>query len=77
MDLTETFTLMLQSKGWKRTVANIYRRYYLDRETRKISHRDRRFTQGAALMGEIYDKAFARGVQLRAASASVEITQSF
>ncbi|WP_230291385.1 FAD-dependent oxidoreductase [Croceicoccus sp. Ery5] len=65
MDLTETFTLMLQSKGWKRTVANIYRRYYLDRETRKISHRDRRFTQGAALMGEIYDKAFARGVQLR------------
>lgn len=65
MDLTETFTLMMQAKGWKRTVANIYRRYWLDRETRKLSHRDRRFTQGAALMGELYEKAFARGVELR------------
>ena len=65
MDLTETFTLMMRSKGWKRTVANIYRRYYLDRETRKVSHRDRRFTQGAGLMGALYEKAFARGVQLR------------
>jgi 3-oxosteroid 1-dehydrogenase len=65
MDLAETFTLMTQEKGWKRTVANILRRYWLDRDTRKVSHRDRRFTQGAALMGEIYEKVFARGVQLR------------
>ncbi len=65
MDLAETFTLMMQAKGWRRTVANIYRRYYLDRDTRKVSHRDRRFTQGAALMGALYEQAFARGVQLR------------
>jgi 3-oxosteroid 1-dehydrogenase len=65
MDLTETFTLMMQAKGWRRTVANIYRRYHLDRETRKVSHRDRRFTMGAALMGALYERAFARGVELR------------
>lgn len=65
MDLTETFTLMMRSSGWKRTVANIYRRYYLDREARKVGARDRRFTQGAALMGQIYEQAFKRGVELR------------
>ena len=65
MDLTETFTLMTQEKGWRRTVINIFRRYWRDRDTRRVSHRDRRFTQGAALMGEIYEKVFARGVELR------------
>jgi len=65
MDLGETFTLMTQEKGWKRAVANILRRYWLDRDTRRVSHRDRRFTQGAALMGEIYEKVFAKGAQLR------------
>jgi 3-oxosteroid 1-dehydrogenase len=73
MDLTETFTLMTQEKGWKRTVANILRRYWLDRDTRRVSHRDRRFTQGAALMGEIYEKVFARGVQLRTETQLVEL----
>lgn len=65
MDLTETFTLMMQAKGWKRTVVNIHRRYWLDRATRRISRRDRRFTQGAALMGQIYRKLFDRGVEIR------------
>lgn len=65
MDLAETFVLMTQEKGWRRTVVNIFRRYWLDRDTRKVSHRDRRFTQGAALMGELYEKVFARGVELR------------
>ncbi|MDQ4420342.1 FAD-dependent oxidoreductase [Sphingobium sp. DEHP117] len=65
MDLPETFTLMMQAKGWRRTVINILRRYHLDRETRRASHRDRRFTQGAALMGWLFQKAFERGVELR------------
>ncbi|MDB5726034.1 MAG: 3-oxosteroid 1-dehydrogenase [Novosphingobium sp.] len=65
MDLAETFTLMMQAKGWKRTVVNIYQRYWLDRKTRRISGRDRRFTQGAALMGQIYKGVFARGVEIR------------
>ncbi|GAA0304073.1 3-oxosteroid 1-dehydrogenase [Sphingomonas oligophenolica] len=65
MDLTETFALMARSKGWRKTVVNILRRYWLDRGTRKLSHRDRRFTQGAALMGQIYKQLFDRGVELR------------
>ncbi|WP_226631936.1 FAD-dependent oxidoreductase [Novosphingobium profundi] len=73
MDLTETFTLMMQAKGWRRTVTNILRRYWLDRETRKVGRRDRRFTQGAALMGEIYEKVLARGVELRTETALVEL----
>ncbi|GAM04254.1 hypothetical protein MBENS4_1252 [Novosphingobium sp. MBES04] len=73
MDLTETFTLMMQAKGWRRTVAHILRRYWLDRETRAVGRRDRRFTQGAALMGEIYEKVLARGVELRTETALVEL----
>ncbi|MCJ2187333.1 FAD-dependent oxidoreductase [Novosphingobium sp. 2638] len=65
MDLTETFTLMMQSKGWRGTAAKIVGRYWLDRGSRKVSHRDRRFTQGAALMGATYEQAFRRGVELR------------
>lgn len=65
MDLTETFALMMQQKGWRRVAANIIQRYWLDRGTRKLSHRDRRFTQGAALMGATYEAVFKRGVPLR------------
>ena len=65
MDLTETFALMMQHKGWRRVAANIIRRYWMDRGTRKVSHRDRRFTQGAALLGATYEAVFKKGVQLR------------
>lgn len=65
MDLTETFALMMQSKGWRRVAGKMIGRYWLDRGTRQVSHRDRRFTQGAALMGATYEQVFARGVELR------------
>jgi 3-oxosteroid 1-dehydrogenase len=65
MDLTETFALMMQQKGWRQVAARMIGRYWSDRGTRKVSHRDRRFTQGAALMGATYKQAFARGVELR------------
>lgn len=65
MDLTETFALMMQQKGWRGVAAKIIARYWKDRSTRKVSHRDRRFTQGAALMGATYEQAFRRGVELR------------
>jgi 3-oxosteroid 1-dehydrogenase len=65
MDLVETFSLMMQQKGWRRTVVKMISRYWLDRSTRRLSHRDRRFTQGAALMGHTYKQVFARGVELR------------
>jgi 3-oxosteroid 1-dehydrogenase len=65
MDLTETFALMMQNKGWRTTAAKVIGRYWSDRSTRKISHRDRRFTSGAALMGSVYKQVFKRGVEVR------------
>ena len=65
MDLTETFALMMQQKGWRKVAANVIRRYWMDRGTRKVSHRDRRFTQGAALIGATYEQVFKKGVELR------------
>lgn len=65
MDLVETFALMMQQKGWRFTAAKVIARYWLDFSTRRLSHRDRRFTQGAALMGAVYKQVFARGVELR------------
>ncbi|MEY2927008.1 MAG: hypothetical protein RL367_1485 [Pseudomonadota bacterium] len=73
MDLVETFSLMMQQKAWRKTAFNIIRRYHMDRATRRISHRDRRFTQGAALMGHTYKQVFARGVELRMETALDEI----
>ncbi len=65
MDLTETFALMMQQKGWRGVAAKIISRYWMDRSTRKVSPRDRRFTQGAALIGALYEQVFKAGVQLR------------
>lgn len=65
MDLTETFALMMQSKGWRTVAGKMIGRYWLDRGTRSVSHRDKRFTQGAALMGATYEQVFRRGVELR------------
>ena len=73
MDLTETFSLMMQHKGWRQTAAKVISRYWLDRSTRKVSHRDKRFTQGAALMGAVYKQVFARGVELRLDTALTEL----
>jgi len=73
MDLTETFALMMQSKGWRTVAAKMIARYWSDRSTRKVSHRDRRFTQGAALMGSVYHEAFKRGVELRLETALEEL----
>ena len=73
MDLTETFSLMMQQKGWRMTAAKMISRYWMDRSTRRVSHRDRRFTQGAALMGHTYKQVFARGAELRLETALDEL----
>jgi len=73
MDLNETFALMLQTKGWRQVVAKMITRYWADRSTRKVSHRDRRFTQGAALMGALYEQVFKRGVELRMETGMEEL----
>ncbi len=64
MDLGEFFTLSARGKGWKRALARILWGYWSDRSTRAFTRRDRRLTQGAALMGHLYKRLFDRGVQV-------------
>jgi 3-oxosteroid 1-dehydrogenase len=65
MDVMEFFAISSRGPGWIKTFLNMVQRYWTDFETRSISKRDRRFTQGAALMGGVYKQVFARGVELR------------
>ena len=65
LDLSEMFPLMMQQKGWRGVAAKVIARYWADRSTRAISKRDKRFVQGAALMGRVYQQVFKRGVELR------------
>lgn len=65
MDLVETFSILARSKGWVNNVVRIIKNYWLDVGTRKFTARDRRFTIGAALMGQLYERIFARGVEVR------------
>jgi 3-oxosteroid 1-dehydrogenase len=65
MDLVETFSILARSKGWLTNVARIIANYWLDVGTRAFTARDRRFTIGAALMGQMYEQIFARGIEVR------------
>ncbi len=65
MDVMEFFAMSTRGPGWINTFLNMVQRYWLDGGTRAISKRDRRFTQGAALMGQVYKRVFDRGVALR------------
>ena len=66
LDLSEMFPLMMQQKGWRQVAAKVIARYWADRGTRGISKRDRRFVQGAALMG----RGLPAGVQARRRAAA-------
>ncbi len=65
MDLSEFFALSARAKGWRRVLMRILWHYWTDFGTRRISRRDRRFTSGAALMGQIYKRIFQRGIEVR------------
>lgn len=65
MDVMEFFAISTRGPGWIKTFLNMVQRYWGDLETRKLSKRDRRFTQGAALMGHVYKRVFERGAELR------------
>ena len=65
MDLAEFFALSSRARGWIFTLARILWRYWTDLGTRRITRRDRRFTSGAALMGQIYKRIFARDIEVR------------
>jgi 3-oxosteroid 1-dehydrogenase len=65
MDLGEFFAISTKGPGWIRAFLKMVGRYWTDFSTRRIGGRDRRFTQGAALMGHIFKQVFDRGVEVR------------
>lgn len=65
MDLAEFFAASTRPRGWMFVILRIFARYWSDLSTRRISRRDRRFTQGAALMGWVYKRIFERGIEVR------------
>jgi 3-oxosteroid 1-dehydrogenase len=65
MDLAEFFALSSRARGWRRTLLKILWRYWSDMGTRRSTRRDRRFTAGAALMGQLYRKIFDRNIEVR------------
>lgn len=73
MDIGEFFAISTRAPGWIKVFAKMLWRYWSDLGTRRISSRDRRFTQGAALMGHIYKKIFDRRVEVRTETALSEL----
>ena len=65
MDLAEFFALSSRARGWIFTLLKILWRYWADLGTRRITRRDRRFTSGAALMGQIYKRVFEHDIEVR------------
>ena len=65
MDISEFFAISTRAPGWKKVFLKMMWRYWSDISTRTLSSRDRRFTQGGALMGHLYKKIFERGVEVR------------
>jgi 3-oxosteroid 1-dehydrogenase len=65
LDLPEFFSISTRGPGWIKALVKILWRYWTDFGTRLISSRDRRFTQGGALMGHLYKRVFDRGVEVR------------
>ena len=76
MDLTETFSILARSPGWKTNVVRIIINYWRDLATRQFTARDRRFTIGAALMGQMYQRIFARGIEVRLDTKLEELVQA-
>lgn len=65
MDVVQFFSISTRAPGWVKTFLKMAWSYWSDISTRLLGKRDRRFTQGGALMGHLYKKVFDRGVELR------------
>ena len=65
MDVLQFFSISTRAPGWIRTFLKMAWTYWSDVSTRMLTRRDRRFTQGAALMGHLYKRVFDRGIELR------------
>jgi len=76
MDVMQFFAISTRAKGWVLTFLKMLWRYWTDFGTRGLTRRDRRFTQGAALMGWIYQKLFERRVEVRLETRLEELVLS-
>lgn len=65
MSLEETFTIAARAKGWQRMLIRVIGRYWKDRNTRKLTRRDRWFTSGNALAGPLLQALLGKGVEIR------------
>ncbi len=65
IDLPQFFAISTQSPGWIKVFLKMAWTYWTDFSTRAIGKRDRRFTQGGALMGHLFKQIFDRGVEIR------------
>ena len=65
IDLGEFFAISTQAPGWIKVFLKMAGRYWSDLSTRLIGKRDRRFTQGGALMGHLFKQVFDRGIEIR------------
>ncbi len=68
MDVMQFFAISTRGPGWIKTFLKMAWTYWSDLSTRLLTKRDRRFTQGAALMGHLYKKVFDRKVEVRLAT---------
>ncbi|MEE2732035.1 MAG: FAD-dependent oxidoreductase [Pseudomonadota bacterium] len=73
MDIAEFFAISTRAPGWIKVFLKMLWRYWSDLNTRLLSSRDRRFTQGAALMGHLYKQVLDRGVEVRTETALREL----
>jgi 3-oxosteroid 1-dehydrogenase len=73
MDIGQFFSISTRAQGWVMTFIKMFFTYWSDLSTRMIGKRDRRFPQGAALMGNIYKQVFARGVEVRLDTGVTEL----
>lgn len=65
MDFNEAFTISARARGWRRALARVIGRYWLDVSTRSFTRRDRLLSLGASLIGPMLRNLLDRGVELR------------
>ena len=63
-DIDQLYSISTRAKGWQWVALKMITRYWLDRDWRKKTQRDRRLTMGAALIGGLRKALIARNVPL-------------
>lgn len=73
MDIGQFFSISTRAPDWIKVFVKMVFTYWTDFSTRLIGKRDRRFPQGAALMGNIFKQVFDRGVEVRLDTALTDV----